>query len=173
MMDDGWLVVWGWQSRHRQAYGATLTNSPAAHMVYHKYAKMASDEELGGNISTPQSKDVIRKLKSEQMSDANIHTNVFQEINILRHVLSDTHSGGIVQKYSLKPLQIHTYCTDQLDLYLEVSGTQEYCTWMQPAHCWQNYQGVIRYIYILWLCRIQSSPICQFMWQKCYQMINI
>ena len=39
---------------------------------------------------------------------------------------------------------------------------------MQPVHCWQNYQDVIRYIYILWLCRIQSSPICQFIRQKCY-----
>ena len=65
------------------AYCATLTNSNFTHMAYRKYAKMESDEELGGNISTPQNKDAPRKFKSEQMSDINIHTNVFQEINIL------------------------------------------------------------------------------------------
>ena len=92
-------------------------------MVYHKYAKMESDEELGGNISTPQSKDVLRKLKCEQMSDANIHT--YQCISGDKHfetgLVRYTVSGGFVQKYSLKPMQIHMYCTYQLDLYLKLA----------------------------------------------------
>ena len=68
----------------KERHGNALLNPPKLLPLWTiKHMTMKGDEIAGGNITDPQTRDVLRKkFKSEQLQ-GNLCTDVFQEVKIL------------------------------------------------------------------------------------------
>ena len=71
-----------------------------------KFASMTPVEIKAGNITGPQSKDVLRKIKSEVELSGNLHTDILQEVKILLHCYRSIVNGGFIQHYSVSPFKV-------------------------------------------------------------------
>ena len=81
-----------------------------------KFSQISSEAEIGGNISGPQRKETLRKLKSE-LNKLNLSTDITQETKILMDVYKSITPGGYIHNYSYNPYKVHLMSTQQLIVF--------------------------------------------------------
>ena len=77
---------------------------------------MLYEAREAGNISGPQSKETLRKLRSEKLS-LNLATDVCQETKIIMEISNELIPGGYIQSYSFNPYEVHLITISQLRLF--------------------------------------------------------
>ena len=88
---------------------------------YKAYAKLEDDAKMGGNISKPRTQLVLRKIKSEELLEANVHVDVLQEVKILNDVYRDIETDGYIRFLAIQPFQCHMYLREQLQSYIQAN----------------------------------------------------
>ena len=76
---------------------------------------MSGTAVKGGNNSGPQTKTVLRKVKSEY-SNLNLVTDVAQETKLLQELYYEQDDGGFIQHFSFRPFKVHLISVRQLHL---------------------------------------------------------
>ena len=115
------------QKRHvkgasRKCIAESLKTTTTLDYQAYKYATMKGDEIAGGNITDPQTRDVLRKIKSEQLQ-GNLCTDVFQEVKILMETYRGIVDGGFIQTFSFLPFKVSTLFHWR-ETYLHVTTVQ-------------------------------------------------
>ena len=86
---------------------------------YKAYANMENDAKLGGNISKPRTQAVLRKIRSEQLLEGNVHVDALQELKILNDIYRELEPDGYIRFLSIQPFQCHLYLREQILFYLQ------------------------------------------------------
>ena len=101
----------------RKETALDLQNTHVTNYYYKRFALMQEDACKAGNVTDPQTQDVLRKIKSEQARDTSIHTNPLQEVKLLQEIYNDITHGGFIQYLSINPFQCHMFTKSQLEIY--------------------------------------------------------
>ena len=88
---------------------------------YKAYANMDDEAKMGGNISMPRTQMVLRKIKSEQLLEGNVHMDMLQEIKILNDVYRDLETDGFIRFFAVQPFQVHMYLHEQLMAFIKAN----------------------------------------------------
>ena len=81
-----------------------------------QYTSMSTNNEMGGKLTLPQTKDSLRKLRSEK-HQLNYATDLTQETKILMDIFRTIIPGGFIQNFSYNPYKVHLYTIDQLEMF--------------------------------------------------------
>ena len=88
---------------------------------YKAYARMDDDARMGGNVSSPRTQTVLRKIRSEQLLETNVHVDMIQEVKILSDIYRDTETDGFIRFLAVRPFQVHMYLREQLMAYIDLN----------------------------------------------------
>ena len=103
----------------RKEIANELRIDPITTWYYKKYANMEDAAKMGGNVSSPRTQAVLRKIKSEQLLETNVHIDVLQEVKILNDVYRDIESDGFIRFLAVQPFQVHMYMREQLLAFIK------------------------------------------------------
>ena len=70
-----------------------------------QYTSMSKNDEIGGNLTLPQTKDALRKLRSEK-NQLNLAPDITQETKILMDIFIIIIPGGFIQNFSYNPYKV-------------------------------------------------------------------
>ena len=93
-----------------------LKKTPISDYQMTQCTSMRKNDKSGGNLTLPQTKDALRKLRSEKIQ-LNLATDITQETNILMDIFRTIIPGGFIQNFSCNPYKVHLYTIDQLGMF--------------------------------------------------------
>ena len=112
-------------SRHleRQIIARELMTTPQ--WYYQKYATMSTTSKMAGNLNEPKTLDVLRKIKSGQLDQRNLHTDFMQEVKILQEVYQDLEPSGFINFFAYMPFQVHYFLEEQISLFSKLGKSHK------------------------------------------------
>ena len=114
-------------SRHleREIIANDLEQMTTPQWYYQKYATMSTTSKMAGNLNEPKTSDVLRKIKSEQLDQRNLHTDFMQEVKILQEVYQDLEPNGFINFFAYKPFQVHHFLEEQISLFSKLGKSHK------------------------------------------------
>lgn len=103
----------------RKKIAKRLQSQSISAWYYRAYAKLEDEAKMGGNLTEPKTQAILRKIRSEQLLEGNLHVDPLQEVKILNDVYRDIETDGFIRFLAIHPFQCHMYLREQILAYVQ------------------------------------------------------